>query len=602
MTDDQPNTVLGLVHASALFSAGSMALLAPDRPALTYRELLDQIRGFGTELRSRGVSRKDPVAIVLPNGPEMASAFLAVASYATAAPLNPALTEREFEFYLADLGAKILVTEPAAGNRAAAAAHRMGITVLEIRNDPERSAGTLLEGPIQEDVAEPDAGQPDDTALLLHTSGTTARPKLTPLSHRNLAACVRAIHSTLGLSTSDRCLNVMPLFHVHGLVGAMLCTLSSGGSVVCTGGLDVSRMFEWLERYRPTWYTAAPTMHRAVLERATDEPHRARHTSLRFIRSAAAALPASVATRMEAMFGVPVIEAYGMTEASQQICSNPLPPAVRKLGSVGLAAGPQVRVVDDEGRSVPSGTPGNVVIRGASVTKGYLRPEGVNSMSFVNGWFQTGDLGYFDEDGYLFLRGRRTETINRGGELISPHEIDEVLREHPAIQQVAVFGVPHEGLGEMLVAAVVVRPGWVLSVDDIRRFSVERLASFKIPSRWLFVDNLPAGPTGKIQRKLLKDQVGLDDSERIGSYLPVPATDSERKIAEIWSSVLRLKQIGVSTDLHSLGADSLQMGQIVARINEVFGTALTLKHAFDFATIRDQSRLVDDIRNPVDEP
>jgi acyl-CoA synthetase (AMP-forming)/AMP-acid ligase II len=462
------------------------------------------------QLHALGIGRNDRVAIVLPNGPEMATAFLSVAACATTAPLNPAYRAEELDFYLSDIGARaILVAEDEAGP-AVTVAEKLGIGVLRLIALRDAPAGSFrIEGKAIGPAAAPELAQPDDVALLLHTSGTTSRPKLVPLSHANLAASARHIGATLALSASDRCLNIMPLFHIHGLIAAVLSSLASGGSVFCTPGFNALRFFHWLTDAKPSWYTAVPTMHQAVLARAARNPEILAATKLRFIRSSSASLPAQVMGELEATFGCPVIESYGMTEAAHQMASNRLPPGLRKAGSVGAAAGPEVAVMAPDGALLTTGETGEIVIRGPNVTVGYEKNPDANASAFAHGWFHTGDQGVLDEDGYLRVTGRLKEIINRGGEKISPLEVDDVLMDHPAVAQVVTFAMPHDKLGEEVAAAIVLREGSVASEGDIRTFASGRLADFKVPRRIVILEEIPKGATGKLQRIGLAAKLGL---------------------------------------------------------------------------------------------
>jgi acyl-CoA synthetase (AMP-forming)/AMP-acid ligase II len=354
---------------------------------------------------------------------------------------------------------------------------------------------------------------PDDEALVLHTSGTTSRPKIVPLLHRNLAASAGHIGATLALTPADRCLNVMPLFHIHGLVAAVLSSLAAGASVCCTPGFNALRFFAWLDEVRPTWYTAVPTMHQAILARAPRNPESVERAALRLIRSSSASLPPQVMRELEATFRCPVIESYGMTEAAHQMTSSPLPPGARKPGSVGVAAGPEVRVADDADGFVPAGGTGEVCISGPNVTPGYEGNPDANAKAFFEAggrrWFRTGDQGVMDEEGYLRITGRLKEIINRGGEKVSPLEVDEVLMDHPAVQQVVTFAMPHEKLGEEVAAAVVLREGAGADEAELRRFAAGRLADFKVPRRVVVLPEIPKGATGKLQRIGLAQKLGL---------------------------------------------------------------------------------------------
>ncbi|HYM32066.1 MAG TPA: acyl--CoA ligase [Candidatus Cybelea sp.] len=486
------------------------AIAAPDRRSMTFAELRRLSGATVQRLNAMGLGRGDRIGIVLPNGPEMATAFLCIAQGATTAPLNPAYRADEFDFYLSDLNAKGLVVEMGSSSPAIEVARRRNIPIIALQADGSGPAGGFtLDAAIKGAPASAGPAGPEDVALVLHTSGTTSRPKIVPLNHRNVSATARHIRETLHLTRKDRCLNVMPLFHIHGLMAATLSSLGAGGSVFCTPGFNALKFFAWLKEARPTWYTAVPTMHQAILTRAERNREIIAANPLRFIRSSSSSLPPQVMAELEAVFSAPVIESYGMTEAAHQMASNPLPPAAHKAGSVGVAAGPDVAIMDARGNLLPRGEIGEVVIRGPNVTLGYESNPKANAENFTNGWFRTGDQGRFDDDGYLFLTGRLKEIINRGGEKISPREVDEVLLDHPAVAQVVTFAMPHDKLGEDVAAAVVLRDGQAASERDLRDFCAKRLADFKVPRKVLIMAEIPKGATGKLQRIGLAEKLGL---------------------------------------------------------------------------------------------
>jgi oxalate---CoA ligase len=514
----------------AVGAAGEPAIAAPGRAALDYASLRRLVAAAAASLRRLGIGPGDVVALVLPNGPEAATAFLAVASRAASAPLNPAYTEAELAFYLDDLGAKLLVVPVGEGEAARRVAAARGISVAELVVPAGSPAGSFeLQGAADIAVAgataarsddagaaapRPEAGdagtgRPGDLALLLHTSGTTSRPKMVALTQGNVCVSAANVAASLALGPGDRCLNVMPLFHIHGLVAAVLASLHAGGSVFCAPGFNALRFFGWLEESRATWYTAVPTIHQAVLDRAPRNVEVLERVRLRLVRSSSSALPPQVMARLEEVFRAPVIEAYGMTEAAHQMASNPLPPRARKPGSVGVAAGPEIAIMDGAGRLLRAGGTGEVVIRGRNVTAGYLDNAAANASAFTGGWLRTGDQGWIDDEGYLRLTGRLKEIINRGGEKISPREVDETLLDHPAVAQAVTFALPDAKLGEEVAAVIVLREGAVATETEIRDFARTRLAPFKVPRRVLFLDEIPKGATGKLQRIGLAEKLGL---------------------------------------------------------------------------------------------
>ena len=503
-----------MLASNAAKHGDKIALLAPERGSLAYAELDQQARATVAALNAHGVGQNDRVGVVLPNGPEMAAAFVSIAAGATCAPLNPAYKAEEFRFYLSDLDAKALIVDRALDSPAVEVAASLGIPILALTTSEEQPVGTFEIRPFSENEdapadVEPQFAQGDDVALVLHTSGTTSRPKIVPLSHANVCASAVNIARTLALTPEDRCLNVMPLFHIHGLIGAVLSSFTAGAQLVATPGFDAMKFFGWLDAFKPSWYSAVPTMHQVILARAGRNREVVERSKLRLIRSSSAALPPQVMCALEDTFRAPVIESYGMTEAAHQMASNPLPPKDHKPGSVGLAAGPEVAVMNDAGEILPSGQTAEIVIRGSNVTAGYDKNPEANKTAFTNGWFRTGDQGYFDPEGYLFITGRLKEIINRGGEKISPREVDEVLLDHPAVRQAVTFAMPHRTLGEDVAAAIVLADGQTADAKEIREFASERLTAFKVPSRVVFLDEVPKGPTGKLQRIGLAEKLGL---------------------------------------------------------------------------------------------
>ena len=477
--------------------AGHAAIVVPGGPVLTYARLREEVARAADALAAFGLRRGDRIALVVPNSAETIVLFLAAARVGTAAPLNPGYKEDEFRFYLEDIGARALVVTPGAGEAARAAAPD-GALVLEAALDGDR--GLHIDGAGRAPAAATAAAPADDDiALVLHTSGTTSRPKQVPLRQRNLAFSAENIARTYSLSADDVALCVMPLFHIHGLMASTMATFASGGTVVVpSGGFDAMTFWPAAAERGATWYSAVPTIHQMLLLRHRG-PRPAGAEKLRFIRSSSSALPPEVMRRLESSFGAPVVEAYGMTEASHQMASNPLPPAERKPGSVGRETGIHVGVMDDHGNLLAAGERGEVVIRGASVIDGYANNPEANAKAFTDGWFRTGDQGMLDGDGYLSLIGRLKEMINRGGEKIAPREIDDVLLQHPAVSEAVAFGVPHERWGEEVAAAVVLKGE--ASDKELIAFARERLADYKVPRKLFIVERIPRTATGKIQRR-----------------------------------------------------------------------------------------------------
>lgn len=485
-----------------------LALVAPDRPPLSYNQLRENITRLVSQLHSFGLGEGDRIAIAMPNGCPMAIAFLAATLCGTACPLNPKYKQEEFAFYYEDTQAQALIVLPGTVEEAIAAiTPTMQLIHANVQLDGTLSF-ELIKGENSDRISPTQSSSPDadSIAMILHTSGTTSRPKRVPLRHRNLIASARNIISAYNLTDNDTTICLMPLFHIHGLVGCLLSTLASGGTLVCPNGFNALVFWQLVDSFKPTWYSAAPTMHQMILARATRNQEIVKANRFRFIRSSSAPLPLVVIEEMEATLNAPLLESYSMTEAAHMMTTNPLPPKVRQPGSVGYGFGVEVSIMDEAGNLLPQGSLGEVAIKGANAIDGYENNPEANAKAFVNGWFRTGDQGKLDRDGYLHLTGRIKELINRGGEKISPLEIDNVLLRHPAVAEALAFAVPHKSLGEDIHAAVVLKD--VATETDLKAFCANVLADFKVPKQIHILDQLPRGATGKLQRlsmaKLLK--------------------------------------------------------------------------------------------------
>ena len=580
-------TIHQLLSAQAQIRPEADAIHASDRASLSYGSLLGFVSQLVRDLNRLGISRNDRVAIVVPNGPEMATAFLGVAAGATSAPLNPAYRAQEFEFYLSDLKAKALVIARDFDSPAREVARELGIPVLELTPLLDEAAGRFsFETTASSEGQEPVFCSPDDVALVLHTSGTTSKPKMVPLTHRNVCASAQNVSASLQLTDADVCLNVMPLFHIHGLIAAVLASLHSGASIACSSGFDVNLFFDWLRLYQPSWYTAVPTMHQSILAALQEDPSLTSGSSLRFLRSSSASLPPQVMEGLEESFGAPMIEAYGMTEAAHQMTSNPLPPQERRAGCVGIEAGPKVGIMDEAGQLLPAGSPGEIVIQGDNVTPGYENNPTANQEAFTNGWFRTGDEGIIDEMGYLTITGRLKEMVNRGGEKIAPREVDEALLDHPSVAQVVAFALPHPTLGEDLAAAVVLGENATTSEAELREYAFTRLADFKVPSQIVIVDSIPKGPTGKLQRIGLAEKL----SEQLSTEYVEPWGVLQDELVEIWKKVLKRDQVGIRDNFFALGGDSLLAAAVVKELNALVDKELELPIVFQAPTIEQISQ------------
>ncbi|HZI81488.1 MAG TPA: acyl--CoA ligase [Vicinamibacterales bacterium] len=504
MTQPQstPTTLLGLLTAPD----DRTALIAPEQGIrITYGGLRKQVQDVASALAAAGVKRGDRIGMALPNGVPNVVTFLAAAMAGTAAPLNPAYKEEEFKFYLEDTNAKVLLLPPEGIDDARRAA---GSTVPILTVDMDANGTVTLSGTSSGRLSGAPVATPalDETALVLHTSGSTGRPKRVPLSHANLSISAANVARGYALSPDDVAMCVMPLFHVHGLVASTLATLATGGTVVVPTKFSPLSFWGVAQDVGATWYSAVPTIHQLLLARVKPgAPRPAGASKLRFIRSCSASLPPQVMHDLEAAFGAPVLEAYGMTEAAHQMSTNPLPPAPHLPGSVGIGTDVKITIRNADGQVLPAGERGEVCIFGPNVITGYENNAEANATAFFEGsWFRTGDQGMLDENGYLTLTGRLKEMINRGGEKISPREIDEVLLGHPSVAEAVCFGTPHPTWGEEVAAAVQLKePKEPVSEADLLAFCKERLADFKRPKKIHITDAIPRTATGKIQRRIV---------------------------------------------------------------------------------------------------
>ncbi|MDE5446602.1 amino acid adenylation domain-containing protein, partial [Bradyrhizobium sp. CSA207] len=553
----------------------------PSRPPLNYGELGARTGHLVRSLRRLGIGPADRIAVALPRGADSALALIAVASACACVPVNPDLTADEQQRYFSELKLSALVTRADMNSASRDVAKMLDLAVIDFVPGPDNDLGGCeFLGPTIGPANASGVSGGNDDAFILLTSGTAARPKMVPLTHRNVCLSATNAGRVLSLTSRDRLLNVLPLFHAHGLISGLLTALAAGSSVICTNGFDASSFFGWMRELQPTWYTAVPTIHRVLLTAAQADPDRVRSSSLRVIRSASSSLAPTILEGLEAMFGVPVLETYGMTEAASQIAANPF--ELRKVGSVGRAAGPEIAIMDEAGRALASGQHGEIVLRGPNMSRGYYNDDAATEAAFRNGWFRTGDLGYLDSDGYLFIVGRIKDVINRGGQKISPLEVEEVLLSHPAVLEAGVFAIPHHKLGENVAAVVVMRPNSEASSDQLRQFVRKRLAAYKVPSLIRSVAALPKGASGKVKRNALAELIA---TPRDGDEAHLPRNALETQLADIWANLLELPQISVEQDVFALGADSLAVTQMRSRLRERFNVDFSFEDIFDCATV-----------------
>jgi acyl-CoA synthetase (AMP-forming)/AMP-acid ligase II/acyl carrier protein len=545
----------------------------------------------------------------------MLAAFFGVVSVGVAAPLSPVSRDADLESAFRQQRAAAVVTLE--GSPAAGVARKLGLAVIELPVRRQIGGGSFttnghaagLNGNTAGGNGHAASNAPfvppgarkrsvDNGALLLRTSGTTARPKQFVLSHRNLCGAIRRAALHLGLSARDRYLNVMPLFHSHGLMRC-LWTIATGGTILCPQRFEADLFFEWIEDFQPTWYSAVPAVHQAVLSEAPRHRAAAARSRLRFVITNSGAMPQRIAAALETELGAPVLELYGCSETCSATLA-PVPPRERKPGSVGVPL-IDLAIMDETGRLLGPGEVGEIVMRGETVIAGYFDGGQAEQEAFTNGWFRSGDLGYLDEDGFVFLKSRIKETIHRGGEKIAPREIDEVLLAHAAVRQAAAFPVPHTTLEEEVAAVVVLVEGATVTSEEIRCFAAGRLSPQKTPRQILVSSEIPMSSTGKVVRHELAAALGLNFNG-VGiakrSQLAAPRTPLEETLVSIWSAVLGLAQVGVTENLFQLGGNSLTAMQIAARVADSLGIELPPRMFFDYPTIAGLAAVIDEQRVP----
>lgn len=595
-------TVFGPVVAWAGRSPDHPAIIEPSGKVITYRDLTVILPAWNHALSRVGMGRGSRIALVLPNGADMAAAFLGVTATSVCAPLNPSYSREEFSFFLADTGCDAVLVSPHHPTAAEPGADELGIPCYQLRDIEEVIAGASpfpdgAVGVMPRDVPAGSWARPDENALILHTSGTTGRPKRVPLRQDRICRNAAAIAGSLGLTPADRCLNLMPLFHVHGLIGCLLATLYSGGTLITTPGFQPDRIVAWLRDLSPTWYSAVPAIHHALL-RASRQDQGQGH-QLRFIRSCSAPLPPSLLSDLEERFRVPVIEAYGMTEAAHQIASNPLPPRTHKAGSVGIPTGYTLSIRSPGWQEQGPQDRGEVWISGENLFSGYEGNPAANAEEFRDGFFRTGDEGYVDSDGYLHLTGRVKELINKGGEKVAPREIEEVFLRFPGVDQAVAFGIPHPELGEDIGIIMVPSPDHELRPAELRQHALVHLAPWKVPSKMEVMGEIPKGPTGKVRRRELAELMVLPrpDPERVSFRADEEISpELEGVVRTIWKESLQREEIGPDEDFFAIGGYSLTALAITRRLEQALGIELPPTILFEAPTIRELAALIGRMR------
>ncbi|MDM0034717.1 amino acid adenylation domain-containing protein [Variovorax sp. J22P271] len=585
MIEHSAATLHAQLALHALVQPLATALLSPGQRAIGYAELFAIVRGLRSWLAGHGLSPASRIAVVMPSGIESAVATLAIGAQATCIPLPAGLPEPELLALLADARADAVVGLP--GDAMASGLARTLNRVALDFDLPHWRAGAVEEAA---DLHAP-WPEPSHTAFVLFTSGTTGKAKRVPLGQRQVVSSARSIARHLALAPADRALCVMPIHHSHGLVGGLLAPLVAGSSVVCAPAFDAPAFMGWMAEFEPTWYTAAPTVHHAIADQASREGMAAPAHALRLIRSASSPMPVALLQHVEDLWGVPVIESYGMTESATQLASNALPPAPRKPGSVGRPVGAELRVVDVHGHGLPVGQVGAVVARGPALFEGYEDNPEANAEAFRDGWFITGDLGRFDADGDLFLTGRSKEMINRGGEKISPFDVEQALLRLPGVAQAVAYPAPHPTLGEDVHAIVVAAAGRSIEGQALRAALFGQVADFKIPARIRVLATIPVGPGGKVRRRDMHGRTARLEAEEIDRL--APRSTAESILMDIWQAVLGRSGFGIRSNFFELGGHSLSATQIVSRIGAALKIELPVRSVLEHPTIESLARAIE---------
>jgi acyl-CoA synthetase (AMP-forming)/AMP-acid ligase II/acyl carrier protein len=577
-----------LIRSCELFADRS-AIQCPGQDTLSYAALHGQLRVTRSRFKALGIGTDDRIAVILPQGPENAVLCLAAMSYACCVPFNPDSKESHLADAFTRLGIHFLVTASGmdqAGRHAASAA---GVRTIDLVRTADGLAGEFVLKAQDEPwpAARSDSRGVQDPArpvLILHTSGSTAAPKAVPLTAKNLLASVENLVTSLALTPESVALNMMPLFHIGALVDLTLSSLRVGGAVICTRDMSARTFHQCLHQLRPTWYQAVPTMMQDVVSHARRRGLPTSNSSLRFCRAVSARLPQKIRDDFVDCFGVPVIEIYGMTETAGVITSNRLPPHGQKQGSVGIPAGTAIQIIDGSGNKARTGQKGEVLVAGDNVFSGYFAAEEINRISFVGGWFRTGDEGYIDTEGHLFLTGRLKDIINRGGEKISSLQVDECLQRYPTVSDAACFPLPHPTLGEDVAAAVVLAEGKSLDDAGIRAFMATQLPGFMLPGHYFVVDSLPRTAAGKLQRYILP-QILHPAGNAPQVSRQKPQSPAGQLIARLWSDILAVDDVGKEDNFFDLGGDSLKAAVFMTELEAQIEIHLDAGALYDHPTL-----------------
>jgi acyl-coenzyme A synthetase/AMP-(fatty) acid ligase len=580
-------TLLDMLDARRVERDAAPAILAPGCATLSYAELHARVYRAGEMFAALGLGRGARVATALRDGPDAAVTMLAAMCWATAAPLDPDGDAALAATLLREMRVDALVAPHRGTSATARAAETLGIPIIRLVGGDADPAGMFgLRGRTARAPVVPARPEPDDVAVVSHTSGTTAKPKIVAHAH----ASITWSRGRGWIGPSDRFLCLTPLHTSSGIGNGILVPLKAGASTVLCPGYDADRFFDWLLRYTPTFFSASPTVHQAIIE-ACARRRPQLPPSLRYVRSSSNAMSEALQRSLEAALGVPVIQGYGSTEAGIIAHDSPLP-GMRRAGSVGRAADVEIKVADDDGRALPAGTQGELLVRGPTVMRGYENDDEANRLAFRDGWFRTGDLGHVDADGYVYVTGRVTERVNRGGLKVAPAEVDAMFAAHPAVRDVATFGVAHPSLGNDVAAAIVLRPGHTATADELRRYALQHLAAHKVPTSIVLVAQIPRNASGKIHR----DALAASLHALLRPQFVPPRDATQALVAHAFASLLGVPRVGAHDNFFALGGDSLRGAQAVARIGAQAGVDMQPVALFEAPTVEQFARVVDEAR------
>ena len=618
----ETTTIRSLIDLKAEQLPTKTFLISPEsKNQLTFKELQREIHHLVHRLQDMGLSKGDKVAFMLDNSIFTVVLFLgAMYGGFVPVPLNVEAGQAQLEYILhhCDTRAVFTSNEYASSLRKINDNSNLKIQIIQMST----AIKTGVDKSHIPDIPLPQL-QAEDDAILVYTSGSTGRPKGVLVSHRNVIAGSMNTITAHKLTSNDRSLCVLPLYHMNAQIITLLPTLLSAGSVVLPYRFNVNSFWDWVIEYHCTWFALVPTIISQLLHWADPyaENREVDLDHVRFARTSSAPLAPHQHRAFEEKFELLLIEAMGSTEAGSVIFSNPLPPAERKIGSPGIPFGFETRIIDSAGHELPQGQKGEITIRGPSVMKGYYKaPSETAEAIHPDGWLHTGDLGYMDEDGYVFIVGRAKELIIKGGENIAPREIDEAMEHHPLVMEAVAVGIPDPILGQDIIAYAVLKPGTSCGKQELLEFCEQRLGPFKTPSRITFVEKLPKGPSGKVQRLKLIDHEGDSISSKMSlteevksdrrqrktgiqqPFMP-PRTPVEKIIMDIWQELLRTDNLSIHDNFFELGGFSLLASRILTRLRKRFFIDLTLHFFFEYPTVAQQAVIIDNemLKNIADE-